>query len=164
MNTATPLLRKASATSSERVTQAIRSDFERRFGWWSQQQQLAEDGRATVLFSLPDGGALLLARTGDILAVHADDKGDLFRVRIFSGRASRPWDAVGALYPGAVPGTGAMPRYWTLREAVTPHLSTHAVFDLLQLSVVVRDIDPQAIQEAVRQANEGVAAELLASP
>lgn len=56
---------------ADQPVEASRAVLEACFGLWSRAPELCEDGRATMLTRLPAGGALYLARTGEVLAAHS---------------------------------------------------------------------------------------------
>jgi hypothetical protein len=143
-----PLLLRAGQT-----VHATRTTLEARFGHWSTEPVLCEDRRATLLTRLSVNGALYLTRTGEVLEVHPTDRGDVFQARLFTGSGSLIWQAVAALHPTAVPGSGLVPRYWSLREDVSPMLAVHGVYDLLAFQVIARALDPGVITRCVKAAN-----------
>jgi hypothetical protein len=134
---------------------ASRAVLEACFGLWSMEPELCEDGRATMLTRLPTGVALYLVRTGEVLAVHATSRAGMFQTRLFTGSGDLLWQAVAAHHPAAVPGRGLIPRYWSLREDVSPLVKLYAVYDLLSLEVIERAADRTAVARAVVAANSG---------
>jgi hypothetical protein len=132
---------------------ASRAVLEACFGLWSTEPELCEDGRATMLTRLPTGGALYLVRTGEVLAVHSTSRAGMFQTRLFTGSGDLLWQAVAAHHPAAVPGRGLIPRYWSLREDVSPLVKLFAVYDLLSLEVIERAADRAAVARAVVAAN-----------
>jgi hypothetical protein len=106
-----------------------------------------------MLTRLPAGGALYLARTGEVLAAHSTSRAGIFQARLFTGTGDLLWQAVAAHHPAAVPGRGLIPRYWSLREDVSPLVKLYAVYDLLSLEVIERAADRAAVARAVVAAN-----------
>lgn len=123
--------RPAPAREIERTT---RSALEHQFGWWSDDPELVEDGRATSLSHLPRHGTLYLARTGDVVAVHRRQGGG-HSARVFSGSPGELWAGIANLYPGVAPGM-SFPRFRVIREPVSVRLDRFGVFDLASLSPV----------------------------
>ncbi len=136
----------ASAEASRPVLEAC-------FGLWSTEPELCEDGRATRLANLPRAGSLYLTRSGDLLAVHPSERPGVLRARLFTGSPDALWHAVAEHYPGIAPGRGELPRYWVLRENVSPAVSVFGVYDLLLGEVVERGTDRTLIVDRVAAAN-----------
>lgn len=122
--------------SGEWMTAVTRTELEAGYGWWSDAQLLAEDGRATRLGPLPEQGAVILTRTGDLLTVHPIPDADLYRARVFAGRPESMWSDVSDAYPGVWPGHAKLPRYWVLQDGPTPFTRMYGVFDLFTFAVL----------------------------
>lgn len=138
------------------IAETSRAVLEVCFGFWSTEPELSEDGRATLLVRLSSGGALYLTRTGELLAVHQTERDGVLRAQLFTSSAEPPWCTLAAHYPDAIPGRGTFPRYWTLRESVSPVISIYAVFDLLYLEVLERAGDRSVIARRVEEANSTI--------
>ncbi len=123
------------------------------FGLWSTEPELCEDGRATRLANLPGAGSLYLTRTGELLAVHPAERPGILRGRLLTGSPDALWCAVAEHYPGIAPGHGELPRYWVLRENVSPATSVFGVYDLLLGEVVERATDRALVIARVAAAN-----------
>ena len=133
--------------------EASRPALEACFGLWSTEPELCEDGRAIRLANLPGAGSLLLTRSGELLAVHPSERPGVLRARLFTGSPDRLWRAVGDHYPGLAPGCGELPRFWVLREIVTPTVAVFGVYDLLLGEVVERATDRTLVAARVAAAN-----------
>ena len=133
--------------------EASRPVLEACFGFWSTEPDLCEDGRATRLANLPGAGSLLLTRSGELLAVHPSDGSGVLRARLFTGSPDTLWRAVGDHYLGIAPGCGDLPRYWVLREIVSPTVSVFGVYDLLRGEVVERVNERTLVAARVASAN-----------
>ncbi len=138
---------------SGKTIYAMRAMLEACFGLWSTEPKLCEDGRATLLTRLPADGALYLTRTGEVLEVQPTNRGDVLQARLFTGSGDVLWQAVEAHHPTAIPGRGLVPRYWSLREDVSPMIALHCVYDLLSFQVIARAVDPGVIIRCVKAAN-----------
>jgi hypothetical protein len=136
----------ASAEASRPVLEAC-------FGLWSTEPEFCEDGRATRLANLPGAGSLLLTRSGELLAVHPSEHPGVLRARLFTGSPDTLWRAVGDHYPGIAPGCGELPRYWVLRDIVSPTVSVFGVYDLLLGEVLERATDRALVIARVAAAN-----------
>ena len=133
--------------------EASRPVLEACFGLWSTEAEFCEDGRATRLANLPGGGSLLLTRSGELLAVHQTEPPGVLRARLFTGAPDALWDAVADHYPGIAPGCGELPRYWVLRENVSPTAALFGVYDLLLGEVVERATERALVLVRVAAAN-----------
>lgn len=138
--------------AGERI-EAHRATLEACFGLWSDDHVLCEDGRATRLTRPHAHTAVYLTRTGEILVVHPVPRSDVFRARLFTGPADIVWQALEILHPDAIPGRGTVPRYWVLRENITPVTAIYGVYDLLDFEVVERAPDRDTIVYRVDMAN-----------
>lgn len=128
------------------------------FGFWSTEPELCEDGRATLLVRPSSGGALYLTRTGDLLVVNHAERDGVFRAQLFTGSAEPPWRTLAAHHPDVIPGRSSLPRYWILRESVSPVFSTYAIFDLLTFEILERAADRDVLAQRVEAANSAVLA------
>ncbi len=133
--------------------EASRPVLEACFGLWSAEPELCEDGRATRLANLPGAGSLFLTRSGELLAVHPTERPGVLRARLFAGSPDSLWDAVADHYPGIAPSRGELPRYWVLRENVSPTLAIYGVYDLLLGEVVERATERALVLARVADAN-----------
>ena len=134
-------------------TEADRAVLEAHFGLWTTEPELCEDGRATRLATLPSGRTIFLTRTGEVLVVHHVECKAPLRSRLFSGSPEAIWRGIGDHYPDAVPGCGAVPRFWVLRENISPAAAIYGVFDILQLQVISRDTDRDVVAAQVAALN-----------
>lgn len=133
--------------------EASRAVLEACFGLWSTEPELCEDGRATRLANLPGAGSLFLTSSGELLAVHPTERPGVLRAWLFAGSPDALWGAVADHYPGIAPGRGKLPRYWVLRENVSPTLAIYGVYDLLLGEVVERHTDRALVLARVVAAN-----------
>jgi hypothetical protein len=133
--------------------EADRAVLEAYFGLWTTEREICEDGRATRLATLPSGRTLFLTRTGELLVVHHLERQAPLHSRLFSGSPEAIWRSLADHHPDAVPGCGALPRYWVLRENVSLAAAIYGVFDLLQLQVVSRDTDRDVVAAQVATLN-----------
>lgn len=127
--------------------------LEAHFGLWSTEREICEDGRATRLAVLPFDRTLFLTRTGEVLVVHHVERQAPLHSQLFSGSPEAIWRALADHHPDAVPGCLAMPRYWVLRENVSPAAAIYGVFDLIHLQVVYRDTDRDVVAARVAALN-----------
>lgn len=141
------LLRAGQAVETNRAV------LEALFGCRSMEPELCEDGRATLLVRLPSGSAVYLTKTGELLVVAPTERDGIFRAQLFTGSAGELWRAVAARHPGLIPGRGALPRYWILREKVSPVVSTYAVFDLLSFEALERAVERDLVAHRVEATN-----------
>lgn len=143
--------------------EADRAVLEAHFGLWTTEPELSEDGRATRLATLPSGRTIFLTRTGEVLVVHHVERQAPLRARLFSGSPEAIWRALADHHPDAVPGCRALPRYWVLRENISPAAAIYGVFDLLQLQVVARDTVRDVVAAQVATLNSAPCATRLAA-
>ena len=144
------LLRAGHAVETDRAV------LEVLFGSWSVEPEVCEDGCATLLVRLPSGLAAYLTRTGDLLVIDQAARDGVLRAQLFTGSAEALWCTVAEHYPDLVPGRGALPRYWVLREDVSPMVSTYATFDLLCFEIVERAVERDVIARRVEAANSAL--------
>lgn len=134
---------------SSEPAEADRAVLEAHFGLWTTEPEICEDGRATRLATLPSGRTIFLTRTGEVLVIHHVERQAPLRSRLFSGSPEAIWRSLADHHPDAVPGCSTLPRYWVLRENVSPAAAIYGVFDLLQLQVVSRDTDRNVVAARV---------------
>lgn len=108
------------------------------FGPFCSDSMLCEDGRTYLLLTSDACDHVFLTHGGDVLVVSGGGPTGSRRVRLFTGPAADMWDDIGRCDPPLVPGRGALPRYWLLREPTTPFTSLYCVYDLAACEVRVR--------------------------
>lgn len=141
---------------SGQAVEANRAVLKVLFGCWNTEPELCEDGRATLLVRLPSGSAGYLTRTGELLVATPTERDGIFRAQLFTGSAGEVWRAAAERHPGLIPGRGALPRYWVLRENVSPVVSTYAAFDLLSFEALERAVERDVIARRVEAVNSAV--------
>lgn len=124
-----------------------------------------DEERVSALWVLPEAGVLYGLPSGDLLAVHRVGPASGVMARLFSQQHdSEPlWQAIGAVYPGCVPGE-ERPRFALVREA--PPLRgcepTYVVLDLRTGAMLERGSEEATVRERCRWANHHPEAALAA--
>jgi hypothetical protein len=133
-----PQAASAQRPTSDDVLLATRAELEVRFGVWCTEPVLCEDGRATRLAILPDGGHLYLTRDGELLVVHAaTGVGGLWHAAHFHGHPDWMWSELQQRCLETVPGCLCLPRFWPIQDPPGPATTgIWGVFDLRALTVV----------------------------